>query len=382
MKHLLLLGGGHSHIEVLRRLGREPCEGSAVTLVDPASHAVYSGMLPGVVAGLYTPADCRIDLAVLAAATGARFHCAAATGIDPDARRVTLSDGGALDYDALSIDVGSIPAAGAVEDVGKFTIPVKPADALLAACAAIDAQARDGAIGDVVVVGGGAAGVEIAFALQQRLRQARPRRAIGFALISDQPQLLPGHHPRAQRMIERIARARGIALHLQCRVLNVDSAGAVTDTGRIEAGAIVWATGPAAPSWLADCGLALDARGFISIDSTLQSVSAPAVFAAGDCASVRGRPHPKSGVYAVRQGPILAENLRRWLQGRALIAFKPQARALALLSTADHRAVASYGPLAFEGAWVWRWKDRIDRTFVAKYRPPEIQAPPADQSKT
>jgi selenide,water dikinase len=192
--------------------------------------------------------------------------------------------------------------------------------------------------------------------------------SIAVTLISDQPHLLAGHQPRAQHMVERIVSKRGIAIHLGCRVLRVEAGAAVTATDRIEADAIVWATGAGAPAWPAGSGLALDAEGFISVEASLQSVSHTDVFAAGDCASVRRQPHPKSGVYAVRQGPLLAENLRRRLENRALTAFKPQPRALALLSSADHRAIGLYGPLVFEGAWVWRWKDRIDRRFVARYR--------------
>ncbi len=367
MKHLLLLGGGHSHIEVLRRFGLRRGGGTEITLVNPSPHALYSGMLPGAVAGLYAREECRIDLAALARPADARLICAAATAIDPRGRNVALDNGSTVGYDILSIDVGSAPASIALEGVGKFAIPTRPADGFLAACERLVARTRDGNVARVAVVGGGAAGVEIAFALQVRLRNAGARPP-SIALISDQARLLQGHHARARQRVEQALRARGIALHLACRVERINAGAVVTSQGAIATDAVVWATGAAAPVWLAGSGLALDAQGYLAVDAHLQSVSHPGVFAAGDCASIRGHPHPKSGVYAVRQGPVLAENLCRRLQGRMLTPFKPQPRALALISNSDGRAVASYGRFAFEGAWVWRWKDRIDRRFIARYR--------------
>ena len=131
---------------------------------------------------------------------------------------------------------------------------------------------------------------------------------------------------------------------------------------------VVWVTGAAAPAWPRASGLQTDAAGFIAIDKHLQSLSHPGVFAAGDIASMMDAPRPKSGVYAVRQGPPLAENLRRALRGETLLDYHPQPRALALISAGDRYAVASYGPFALSGAWVWRWKNRIDTAFMQRYR--------------
>jgi selenide,water dikinase len=367
LKHLLLLGGGHSHIEVLRQFSQMKPAGVAVTLVDPARHAIYSGMLPGVIAGRYAIADCSIDLARLANAAGAHTHFAAATTIDPRRRKVTLDNGGSLDYDLLSIDIGSVPAASTLAGVSEFALATRPADAFIAACDGLAAQAGAGMIKRVVVVGGGAAGIEIALALVQRLRRASVRSA-AFALVTEQSHLLKDRHPRAQRLAARALCTHGIELHLKCRVLSVEASGVVTTAGRIETSATIWATGPAAPAWLAGSGLALDTHGFVEVDSHLQSTSHADVFAAGDCTTLRGEAHPKSGVYAVRQGPVLAENLRQSLAKGGLRAFNPQSRALALLATGDGRAIGAYGPLAFAGQWVWRWKDHIDRSFVARYR--------------
>ena len=140
-----------------------------------------------------------------------------------------------------------------------------------------------------------------------------------------------------------------------------------TDGTRLPCDAVLLALGAAAPRWLAGSGLALDERGFVATGPTLQSVSHPEVFAAGDVATRTDAPHPKSGVHAVRAGPPLAANLRRWLMGEALRVHTPQARTLYLLSCGERRAIASWGGWSAEGRWVWRWKDHIDRAFVARY---------------
>jgi selenide,water dikinase len=139
------------------------------------------------------------------------------------------------------------------------------------------------------------------------------------------------------------------------------------DGGEILADAIVWATGAGAPALLQGSGLALDQNGFVAVGETLQSVSHREVFAAGDVASILGHPRPRSGVYAVRQGPPLAHNLRAALTGARMVRHVPQAKSLALITSGDRYAVASRGNWALEGRWVWRWKDWIDRRFMERY---------------
>jgi selenide,water dikinase len=195
---------------------------------------------------------------------------------------------------------------------------------------------------------------------------ARPRR---WMLVTDQPALLPGHAGGVGRRLDAILEERGVALHFDSSVVAYEAGAIVTRGGRrIAADRVFVATGAAAWPWLAQSGLACDARGFVRVNEHLQSPAHPFVFAAGDCASQDGHPHPKSGLHAVRHGPVLAENLRRFAIGEPLASFAPPRRALALIGTGDERAIVSYGPFAAAGAWAWRWKDRIDRAHVAKYR--------------
>ena len=360
MKQLLLVGGGHSHLAVLKSFGDAPAEGVRLALLSPSRHAFYSGMVPGVVAGHYPPGECRIDLVALAQRAGARFLMDSAAGVDPARREVTTAGGERLRYDVLSLDTGS--SAGEPSAAAEHALRVRPVDPFLAGWERLRESVRKGEVRRIAVIGGGAAGVEVLLAMRHGLAGS----AAQFALFSELP-VLAGHG--ARRRIARILGERGVPVHCGREVVAADENGIELDGGEhLEAQAAVWATGAYAPSWIEQSGLATDARGFVAVSDTLQSLSRPEIFAAGDVASVIGAPGPKSGVFAVRQGPVLARNLRRALAGEAPERFRPPSRSLALISCGDRYAVASWGGLALEGAWVWRWKDRIDRRFVERYR--------------
>jgi selenide,water dikinase len=365
MKQVVLVGGGHSHVEVLRRIAAHPWPGVELTLISPDRYTPYSGMLPGLVAGHYDFAACHIDLSALAARARARFVTERADRLDLYARRVRCESGDELSYDLLALDIGSTPPLDDIAGARERGLPVKPVDRFLAGWERLQAMARTRAI-RLLVAGGGAGGIEIALAMQHRLR------AEGidghFCIVSDTDAILPGHAAGVRRRMQRVLAARGVAVHLRGRVVAVDEGCArLRDGVRIPADAVVWATGAAAPAWLRESGLATDERGFVLVNERLQSLSHPDVFATGDVATMAGHPRPKSGVYAVRQGPPLADNLRRAVTGETLEPYLPQPIALALISTGDKCAIASWGALAWSGAWVWRWKDRIDRRFMQRY---------------
>src|SRR5216117_260592 len=360
VKHLLLVGGGHSHLAVLKSFGDTPAAGARLALLSPSRHAFYSGMVPGVVAGHYRPEDCRVDLGALAARAGARFLLDSAAGVDPARREVTTARGERLHYDVLSLDTGS--SAGGLAGAAEHALRVRPVEPFLAGWERLRESARRGEVRRIAVIGGGAAGVEVLLAMRHGLAGV----AAQFALFSELP-VLAGHG--ARRRMARILGERGVAVLSGRKVVAADENGIELDGGEhLEAQAAVWATGAYAPSWIEQSGLATDARGFVAVSDTLQSLSRPEIFAAGDVASVIGAPGPKSGVFAVRQGPVLARNLRRALAGEAPEPFRSPSRSLALISCGDRYAVASWGRFSLEGAWVWRWKERIDRRFVERYR--------------
>ncbi len=371
MKKLVLLGGGHAHVEVLRQYGLHPPGNTALTLVSPDRHTPYSGMLPGLVAGHYDFHAAHIDLDPLARHAGARMLQTSAIALDPARRTVTLADGSPLDYDVLSIDVGSTPPAAGIDGVAGHALPVKPVQHFLVAWEALVAKLREGKVLTLAMVGGGAAGVEVLLAMQHRIAQLRVPHEIRYVLITDTPQLLANLARGVRTTLTRQLARKHVDVHCATRIARVEAGALIAENGtRITADAVFLATGAAAPAWLAASGLALSGNKFMNVNKYLQSTSHAAVFAAGDCATIAGQVYPKSGVYAVRQGPPLADNLQRYLRGDALTAYTPQPRTLALISTGEQHAVASWGALSFHGNWVWRWKDRIDRTFMAKYRPP------------
>jgi selenide,water dikinase len=369
MKRLVLLGGGHAHVHVLDEFARRPPENTELVLVSPQPRHIYSGMLPGWIAGFYPLDQCTLPIARLADRCGARHLQTAGTGVEPARRQVLLADGSRLDYDLISIDVGPSHDPDAIAGAGTHALPVRPLEIFVAGWQDILAHAQTEGSADLAIVGGGAGGVELALTMQGRLAREIGASQVRVRLVSASDTLLPGHASGAGKRLAGLLARRGIGCLMGRRAVAVGAEGVALDDGNsVAARRVVVATGAAAPVWPREAGLAVDGRGFILVDHRLCSPSHPEVFAAGDIASMIGHPRPKSGVYAVRAGPPLAANLRRALAGEPLRPYTPQHRALYLIGTGEAYAVASWGPFSWAGRWVWRWKDRIDRSFIARYR--------------
>ncbi|HKJ09703.1 MAG TPA: selenide, water dikinase SelD, partial [Gammaproteobacteria bacterium] len=380
LKDIVLVGGGHSHVAVLKRFAMRRLPGVRLTLVSRDLQTPYSGMLPGYIAGHYSFDESHIDLQPLARFAGARLIHDSMTGLDLSAGRIICANRPPVPYDVLSIDVGSTPGSMAAEGAAEHALPVKPVDRFLAGWREIEERVRasDRPL-RIAVVGGGAGGVELALSLQNRLRyqqRGNPAHPAEFVVLTDSPEILPTHNAKVRRRFEDILTRRGIAVRTGHRVVAVDAHQLhCAHGGQVLCDAAIWVTQAAAPHWLAETGLQLSDDGFILVDDRLQSLSHPNVFAAGDVATMVNHPRPKSGVMAVRQGPPLSDNLRRSVLGRPLKRFRPQRHFLSLISTGDRFAVASRGRLALQGAWMWRWKDHIDRKWMSKYRDlPEMAA--------
>lgn len=367
---LVLVGGGHAHALVLRGLADEPEPGLSVTLVAPDRFAPYSGMLPGHVAGLYAREEMHVDLERAAARIGARFVRARATGFHGGARRVDLDDGTSLPFDILSIDIGITPDLDAIEGAREHAIAVKPIGDLLAKTDALIARARaPGGPRRILVVGGGAAGVCLAFALRARLARETAECAAPSVAIVTAGEIAPEVNALARFLLRRALRRAGIAVHRGARVTRIEPAGALLADGRrIEADAVLATSHAKAPAVLGVGDLARDADGFLAIDETLRVVGQERVFAAGDCATSAAHPRPKAGVFAVRQGAPLLSNIRALARGEAPRPFVPQRAWLMLIADGRGRAIGSRGRfLAFGGRFAFRLKDRIDRRFMALF---------------
>jgi pyridine nucleotide-disulfide oxidoreductase family protein len=368
VKRLLLLGGGHAHIEVLRELALAPDPSRRVTLVTPAQRLLYSAMVPGVIAGHYGLAECTIDLAALAQRANAELILTTASLVSPEENEVACSDGTVLPYDVLSIDVGSRPAIGNARGVERHAVLMRPLERALVGWNGVLARALAGEVRAVTVVGGGAAGIEIALAMRYRFsREVESGHVPHVRVIAE--AVGTGINEGAGRRLRLCMRRVGVESHSGMAVKEV-GAGFVRLEGGLEfaTDAVFWATGAGAPEWLRDSALGTDAHGFMLTNTNLQSVRYANIFGAGDCATIEGHPRPRSGVFAVRAAPILARNLRAALARQALTAHVPQREYMALISTGGRHAVGTWGPLSWGGWWTWRWKDRIDRAFVGRYR--------------
>jgi selenide,water dikinase len=369
VKRLVLLGGGHAHVHVLKALGEAVDSDLAVTLVTPVAVQVYSGMLPGYVAGHYELDECGIDLGPLAATARARIVASAGVRVDTARREVACENGERVPYDVLSIDIGSRSFLGDATGVEAHAIPVRPLERFVLAWERVLERARRGGIGSVTVVGGGAAGLEIAFAMDHRLRGLPGITPPHVRVLADTPVVLPGYDEAARAPLLRLAAKRNIGLHGSSRVAEVGEGFVrLRDNLEFRSDATFWIAGAAAHPLLRDSGLRTDERGFLLVNDFMQSVSHPEIFGAGDCATSLDNPRPKAGVFAVRAGPALVLNLRAALAGAALRPHVTRLRFLALLALGDKRALGIYGPLVFGGRWVWHWKDRIDRRFLDRYR--------------
>ena len=373
-RRLILVGGGHAHVVVLKSLGMTPEPGLDVTLIAKELDAPYSGMLPGHVAGHYDLDACHIDLVRLAHFAGARLVHGEADGIDSQRRDLHIAGRPPLRYDLLSIDTGITPALDSIRGATEHAIPVKPVSSFAPRWRALEARAFSiGGPRRITVVGTGAAGFELVLAIRHRLLEAAPSagidgRSFQFTLIGS-GRVLPTHNARAQRLGEQALAEAGVAVITGDAAIAVTERAVVLASGReVASDATLITTKAQPPDWFAGTGLAIDDRGFLSVRPTLQVVGEDDIFAVGDCASVIGYPREKAGVFAVRQGPPLAENIRLRARGMAAKPFRPQSQFLTLLSCGGRQAIAARGPFAMAGAWAWTLKDRIDRGFMRRFQ--------------
>lgn len=374
LRDIILIGGGHSHVGVLKRFAMNPVPGVRLTLICRDTHTPYSGMLPGYVAGHYSYDECHIDLSNLAEFAGARFYRDEAIGIDRANKRVICRNRPSVPYDLLSINIGSTPQVSDVPGAGDHAVPVKPINGFNQRWLSLleRAETHEGPMA-IGVVGAGAGGVELTLAMQHRLRNEYRARGkdpdqLSFHLFDQAGVLLPTHNDRVRQAFADTLNQRGVHIHLGHAVTQVDDGRLLTDDGHaVSLDEVLWVTRAGGPQWLQDTGLALDEGGFIRCRDTLQTETDDDIFAAGDIADVVDHPREKAGVFAVRQGPPLADNLRRAATGRKPRPFTPQKTWLALISTGDKYAIASKGDRFLQGRMVWRWKDWIDRRFMKKF---------------
>lgn len=387
---LVLVGGGHAHVEILRRLALEEHPAVRTVLVSPYPHHHYSGMTPGYLAGIYREEELALDLEALCRRAGAERVEGWASAVDVGARRVVLADGRSLPYDLASFATGSTSAGSGTPGVGEHALGIKPLSRAVAVRRRLEELAGREDEGrhpeghgprSVVVVGGGAGGVETAFAAARTLAErdgtadrgpGRPRWDVTLLEAGD--RILSAYRDRFRRKARAALEERGVRVVTEAPVAAVEEGAVRLEDGTRRASDLtLWLTGPAAPALFAESELPVDRRGYLLVDSALRVPGYPELFAAGDCATPAEHPDtPKAGVYAVHQAPVLWESLRATLAGKDPAAegahFEPQQGYLSLLNVCDGTALLSWKGIAARGRWAWWLKDRIDRRFVRRYQ--------------
>ena len=376
-RELVLVGGGHAHVHVLEGFAVDPPPDVRVTLVVDTPISVYSGMVPGFVAGQYTRSDLQIDLRPLARRAGVEVVTTRAVGIETTERRILLHDADPIGYDIACFDIGSTVAGLDLPGVREHALPTRPIGRLVERVDELlgRARAHDGESPfRVIVVGAGAGGVELAFTVQHRLA-AETGRAPAMQLLDGGPRILAGYPPSLARRVKRLAASRDIEILHDTRVASAE-AGAVVlaDGSRLPCDALIWVTGAVSQPIFTASGLPTDDRGFLRIRSTLQADGHDDLFACGDCATLIDYPRtPKAGVYAVRQGPLVTDNLRAALAGGPLRPYRPQRDFLTLLNAGGGIAFGAKWGRSFQGRWVMTLKDRIDRRFMRRFQVSDAQ---------
>lgn len=360
-RDLVLIGGGHTHALLLRKWGMNPLPGARVTVINPGPTAPYSGMLPGYVAGHYARWELDIDLVKLARFAGARVILGAVDGLDTTQRQVHVPGRPPVAFDMASVNVGITSDMPALPGFAEHAVPAKPLGPFAARW---DAYLNGDGPASVVVIGGGVAGAELAMAMAHALKV---RQRTAQVTLIDNASALTATSPKAAATIRRAMSELGVEVLEHVTIKEITSEHVELEDGRtIAAEFVTGAAGARAYDWISRTGLDLR-DGFISVNSHLQS-SDPAVFAAGDCAHLTENPRPKAGVYAVREAPVLFDNLRAALGAGHMRRYVPQKDYLKLISLGGKSALGERLGTSFSGSLMWQWKNHIDQSFMNKFR--------------
>ena len=354
----------------------EPIRDAQLICVSNFPVVSYSGMLPGVLAGQYPRDRMEIDLVRLCSAAGARLIVANVVGLDLEQRQLLFDDRPPLPFDVLSIGVGSVPTQEGVQ-ADETLLPIKPMQTFLerfeSRLRCLHKRVKDRPL-RIAVVGGGVGGVEITFCVGSRINKLLGEVPYEVMLINAHDEVANGLLPKTIELVRKELDARKVRLCLGQRATNVTN-GKVTLSGGdvIDADVVLWATSASAPPLLKQFDLPKDEIGFLLIDDTLQCKDSKFIFAVGDTGTIAENPTPKAGVYAVRQGRYLWENIHRAVEGKSqLLRYSPQKDFMKLLNSGDGRAIVEHKGLSFHNAWGWRLKDWIDGRFMDKYQNYEL----------
>lgn len=358
MKRIVLVGAGHTHIELALRAGELVNAGYEVVLVNPKRSHPYSGMGPGLLSGVYSAANVYLPAAALIEKSGGTFVLDSITGLDPEQRLLYLEEGEPLSYDAVSFNLGSEPRGAGPTDERLF--PVKPISSLGDARRAIEKRSTTHRTIRVAVIGGGPGGVELSANSSHLMHSLGVTGREVHLYTGDHP--LAGVNPEREQYVEWALRTAGVNIYKGRRA----------DPGDLDADFVFMAWGIRPPEVMENLGLPLAEDGGILIDEYLRSIERNNVFAVGDCATMSGAPLDRVGVFAVRMQPVLLENLRRAVEGgdpaRELHRFTGTHKYLAGFNLGFGRGMLYRGKLTIKGRKAFALKDHIDRGFMKRYQ--------------
>ena len=338
---IVLVGGGHAHLQVIKALNKRALPSNIhVTLIDPSPLPSYSGMVPGCVSSLYTQDQTRVELEPLARWAGVEYISSSVVSISSSSNTFTLEDSTKCEFDVASLDIGSttrgVKGTTKIPGVAEFAIPTRPINELVSRVEAAEQSMKsmDASPQNVVVVGAGPAGIELAFAMRARWSKAFPGSSFKVTLLDTGESLLPNEAAPCRKITNDALKDRAIDVVHRAKVIEITATQVLMDDGtQISHSHVIWATGAAShplAEELSRNGVETDDRGWIRVNRNLQSVSNPSVFAAGDCCAIEDpefNSPPKAGVYAVRSGPVLVANLVNYLKKETLTPYIPQGEA-------------------------------------------------------
>lgn len=379
---VLLLGGGHSHVQVITYLDKELQgeikESVEVTCLTDGPKAWYSGMFPGTVSERYQPEDLTIDVQNLCKLHNTRFIDDQAVKIIAAQHKLLLRSGNEIQYDILAIDIGSrTKGTYSIPGVKEYALKTRPLHEFYAQIEGTESRLLSTCTTPkVLVVGSGVAGIELSFCFYHRWSKIF-NTPIEITILDSAEQILPGSSEYLRRVVQKNLDEKNINVMSNVRVKEVRENGVLLeDDSLLEGNVVIWAAG-AEPHDI-ETDLETDSRGFFLVNCSLQSTRFKDVFGSGDCIQIdaykEGFP-PKAGVYAVREGPFVAMNIKKMLyqmlnnQISPLEIYKPQTDFLSLINLGDGRAIGTKYGIVLTGTWVMRLKDVIDIKFVKIYNP-------------
>ncbi|WP_077023343.1 selenide, water dikinase SelD [Fuerstiella marisgermanici] len=387
-RHLVLLGIGHTNAHIVRQWGMNPIADVDLTCISDRSVATYSGMLPAALAGQIPTRDMEIDLVRLCASVNARLIIGTVTGLDSNRQVLHFADRPSVPFDVLSVGIGSVPTDDGVHIEGDSLIRIKPMQTFLQRLdvtvnkalkrrTSMEVTPRSGehnagqtspAPLKIVVVGSGAAGTEITFCLPGFI-QSKTDVPFELQIVTRSDAILPGVTSGLRDRAAAELKRRGVAVHRNATITHVDDTAVTLQDGqKIVADIVIWATGASPPELLSQLNLPLTGSGFLATEANLRSTSGAPIFAVGDTGSIVSEKVPKAGVYAVRQGPVLWDNIKALLAAKPLSNYEPQSSFLKLLNTGDGKAIGEWKGFSFGGRFAMKLKHYIDSKFMKMYQ--------------